>query len=167
MRMVYRVLALVVCAVVAFQAAVIVWAVAGLGSYLDGGGVLDKAKTESAIETGTNLPFPEMQGLLLHGMTGMMIVPIIALLFLISSFFAKAAHARVMALIVVGLVALQMYLGLELHEVAGVGVLHGVNALLLFAAALVAFRFGGEPIVKSSEPIERIGQPDSNVASEV
>lgn len=135
MRIVYRVFALIICAAVAFQAAVIVWGFAGLGVWVENGGVLDKATMESQGPP----PFPEVQGLALHGQNGMMIIPIIVLLFLIVSFFARVPHGRTLALVVVGLTALQIVLGLGLHSTPAVGLLHGINALLLFTTALMAF----------------------------
>lgn len=135
MRVVYRVLALLICAAVAFQAAVIVWGFAGLFGWIERGGVLDKAELESEGAP----PFPEVQGLMLHGQNGMMVIPIIVLLFLIVSFFAKAPHGRVLALVVVGLTAVQIMLGMALHGIPVAGLFHGINALLLFSAALTAF----------------------------
>ncbi|WP_091525140.1 hypothetical protein [Microlunatus soli] len=131
----YRVFAMIICAAVAFQAAVIVWGFAGLGVWVEGGGVLDKA----AMESEGPPPFPEVMGLMLHGQNGMMVIPIIALLFLIVSFFARAPHGRTLALVVVGLTALQIFLGLSLHSAPIAGLFHGINALLLFSTALLAF----------------------------
>ena len=47
MRTAYKVLAYLVAAEVAVQAMVMVWAIAGLGKWVDGGGVFDKAVIES------------------------------------------------------------------------------------------------------------------------
>ena len=49
MRTAYKVLAYLVAAEVAIQAMVMVWGIAGLGKWVDGGGVLDKAVFEEAI----------------------------------------------------------------------------------------------------------------------
>ena len=67
-----------------------------------------------------------------------MIVPAIALLFLISSFFAKVPGGIKWALIVFGVTVVQVALGLFAHELAGLGWLHGVNALILFGVAVSA-----------------------------
>ena len=88
MRKVYRVLAFLVAIEVAVQAMFIVYGDAGLGLWVDDGGVVDKATFEDAIEGGA-APFPEFQAFLLHGMNGMMVIPALALLLVISSFFAK------------------------------------------------------------------------------
>ena len=82
MRTAYKVLAYVVAAEVAIQAAAIVWAIAGLGKWVQGGGVLDKATMESE-----GIPFPELVGIFVHGINGSFVVPGIALVLLILSFF--------------------------------------------------------------------------------
>jgi hypothetical protein len=134
MRAVYRVLAFVVAIEVAIQASFIVWGDAGFGLFIEDGGVVDKATFESAFDSG-EAPFPEFLGFVLHGMNGMMVIPAIALLLLVSSFFAKVPRGVVFALAVVGLVALQVTLGLMGHAVSALGALHGINALVLFSAA--------------------------------
>ena len=88
MRKVYRVLAFLVAIEVALQAMFIVYGDAGLGLWVDDGGVVDKATFENAFESG-EAPFPEFQAFILHGMNGMMVIPLLALLLVISSFFAK------------------------------------------------------------------------------
>ena len=107
MRTVYRVLAYVVAAEVVVQAMAMVFAIAGLGKWVDGGGVLDKAVMES-----DESPFPEVIGFAVHGINGMMIVPAIALLLLVSSFFAKVSGAVKWAAVVLLLVVVQVTLGL-------------------------------------------------------
>ena len=46
MRTAYKVLAYLLAAEVAVQAMVMVWAIAGLGKWVDGGGVFDKSVIE-------------------------------------------------------------------------------------------------------------------------
>jgi hypothetical protein len=135
MRTAYKVLAYLVAAEVVIQAMAMVWAIAGLGKWVDGGGVLDKAAMESG---GT--PFPEVTGLLLHGINGSFVIPGIALALLILSFFARMRGAIKWAAIVFVLTVVQGQLGFLGHEIPAVGALHGLNALALFAAALYAGR---------------------------
>ena len=135
MRGVYRVLAFLVAAEVAVQAMFIVWGDAGMGLYVEDGGVIDKATFESAFEGG-EAPFPEFVAFLYHGMNGMMVIPALALLLVISSFFAKVPRGVTFALAVLGLVVLQVTLGLMGHSVAILGAFHGINALLLFSTAM-------------------------------
>jgi hypothetical protein len=139
MRLVYKILAYAVAVEVAVQAMAVVFAVAGLDKWVAGGGVFDKATMESE-ET----PFPEVIGLMIHGMNGMMVIPAIALLLLISSFFAKIPGAVKAAGLVVLLVAVQVTLGMLAHDLPALGALHGLNALLLFSAAVYAARRRGE-----------------------
>ncbi|WP_020519868.1 COX15/CtaA family protein [Catelliglobosispora koreensis] len=135
MRSFYRILAYVIAAEVAIQAMVMVYAVAGLGKWVEGGGVLDKSVMESEAT-----PFSEVVGFAIHGINGMMVIPALALILLIVAFFVKVAGAVKFALIVVGLVALQIVLGLLGHGVPFLGALHGLNAFLLVGASLAAAR---------------------------
>jgi NADH:ubiquinone oxidoreductase subunit K len=135
MRVIYQIIAVVVAAEVAIQAALLVWGDAGLGRYVDQVGVVDKSTFESAFEGGP-MPFPEFVGLLLHGLNGMVIIPSLALLLLLASFFAKVPRGVVFALAVLGLVVLQATLGLGGHAIPFLGALHGINALVLFSTAM-------------------------------
>ncbi|AEG44487.1 hypothetical protein [Isoptericola variabilis] len=134
MRQVFRTLAFLVAIGVVVQAAVMVYAVAGLGLFIEDGGVLDRAAMEQSMAG--DMLFPEQIGLMLHGMNGMMVIPALAVLLLIASFFSGIRGAWKWALAVLALVALQVTLGLAGHSVPFLGALHGVNALLLFSAAL-------------------------------
>ncbi|GAA2292743.1 hypothetical protein GCM10010149_45580 [Nonomuraea roseoviolacea subsp. roseoviolacea] len=135
MRVVYKVLAYLVAVEVAVQAAVMVFGDAGLGKWVGQGGVLDKTVLESEAS-----PFPEVVGFMAHGINGMMVIPVIALLLLISSFFARVPGAVKAAGLVLLLVAVQVTLGLVGHDIPALGALHGLNALLLFSSALYAAR---------------------------
>ncbi|MDT7578883.1 MAG: hypothetical protein QOK35_143 [Pseudonocardiales bacterium] len=135
MRTVYRVLAWLVAVEVLVQAAVIAWAVFGLGQWIQGGGVLDKSVMESEVQA-----FPAETGFMLHGINGEMVVPVLALLLLVVSFFAKVPRGVALAGGVVGLVAVQVALGLLGRGLPWLGLLHGANALALVAVAVVAAR---------------------------
>jgi hypothetical protein len=159
MRKVYRVLAFLVAIEVALQAMFIVYGDAGLGLWVDDGGVVDKATFEDALEGGGEAPFPEFQAFILHGMNGMMVIPLLALLLVISSFFAKVPRGIAFAFGVLGLVLLQVTLGLFGHSIAALGALHGINALALFSVAAwtgIRSRAGGVPRAADSEPSERV-----------
>jgi hypothetical protein len=131
MRSVYRVLAFLVAAGVMVQAAAIAYGMFGLIKWVENGGTLDKS-------TELNSSLGGYTGFNLHGTAGMMIIPAIALLFLISSFFAKVPGGIKWALIVFGVTVLQVALGLFSHSIAGLGWLHGINALILFGVAVSA-----------------------------
>jgi hypothetical protein len=134
MKSVYKVFAYLVAAGVVIQAMAMVYAIAGLGKWVDGGGVFDKAVMEG------NEPFPEVVGFMVHGINGSMVIPGIALLLLIISFFTKVRGAAKWAGLVLLLVAVQVNLGFIGHEIPALGALHGLNALLLFSAAIYAAR---------------------------
>ena len=135
MRTAYKVLAYLVAAEVTVQAMVIVWFVSGLGKWVEGGGVLDKAAMESE---GT--PFPQVVGIMAHGINGFFVIPGLALLLLIISFFTKVRGAIKWAVIVFVLVIVQTQLGGLGHDFPLAGALHGLNALALFGVALYAGR---------------------------
>ncbi len=132
MRIAYRIVSFLICALVALQAASHAWASAGLDVFLSEGGVIDASAADGPP------PFPEVMGFMIHGMNGMFVIPTLALLLLIFSFFAKVPHGIAFAGGVLALVVVQVTLGLFGHSIPLLGFLHGVNALLLFTTALLA-----------------------------
>jgi len=135
MKTVYRVLAYMIALEVLFQGAMIAFAVFGLRHWIDEGGVLDRAIVQNHAEG-----FSEVVGFQLHATNGQLIVPAIAVLLLISSFFAKVSRAVAWALIVLLSVVVQVLLGLFAIDAPALGILHGINGILLFAFAVVAAR---------------------------
>jgi hypothetical protein len=135
MRTAYKVLAYIVAAEVAVQAMVMVWAIAGLGVWVDKGGVFDKSIMESEA-----LPFTEVIGIVVHGINGIFVIPALALALLIVSFFTKVRGAIKWAAIVLLLTVAQGQIGFLGHEFPLAGALHGLNALALFAVALYSGR---------------------------
>ncbi len=132
----YRILAMTIAVLVGVQAASHAWASAGIGAYVTGGGVIDA----SLMEGDGPMPFVEIIGFIVHGVNGGIAIPAVALALLVVSFFTKVPGALKWAGIVLGLVAVQMTLGYSARELALLALFHGLNALLLFAAALVAWR---------------------------
>lgn len=133
MRSVYRAFAYIIAAEVVVQAAAIAFAVFGLTKWVEDGGTLNKATMES-----DDTSFTGLLGFAVHGMNGTMLIPLVAIVFLIVSFFAKIPGGVKWAGITFALVALQITLGLLAHSVPGLGALHGINALALFAVAVMA-----------------------------
>ena len=140
MRSAYKYLAHTIAGLVAVQAAVMVFAVAGLYGWIMDGNTL----TESAMED-RSLDFTGSVGFMLHGMIGMMLIPLLALVLLIISFFAKVDGGVKWAGIVLLLVVLQVAFGIFGHETPYSGLLHGFNALILFTAALQTGRRVSSP----------------------
>ncbi|MCH6166142.1 hypothetical protein [Pseudonocardia alaniniphila] len=135
MRTVYRVLAYVIALEVLVQGAMITFAVFGLRHWIDEGGVLDETIVQNHAEG-----FGEVVGFRLHATNEQVIVPAIAVLLLISAFCAKVPKAVMWAVIVLLSVVVQVLLGLFALDAPALGILHGINGILLFAFALVAAR---------------------------
>jgi hypothetical protein len=135
MRSAYRILAIIIAVEVVIQAMAMVFAVAGLGIWVDEGGVLDKAAFESE-----DLSFTGVGGFIIHGINGMMIIPLLGLVLLVVSFFAKVPGGVKIAALVLGAIVVQVLLGVFGHESAYIGMLHGLNAFILFGSAVYAAR---------------------------
>lgn len=127
MKSTYRVLALLIALGVAVQAMSI-----ALGFFI----VLKNKNT------GENI------GLELHSVVGMMVIPLIAAVLLVVSFFAGVAGGVKWAAIIFGLVVLQVLLAFAGFGAPAVGALHGLNALAVMALAGIA----GSRVAKQSAP---------------
>jgi hypothetical protein len=128
MRTTYRVLAMLIAIGVVVQAAVIAVAWFLVLHSLDDGTVFDKDSGDNWAQA-------------LHGTLGMMVIPIIALLLLIVSFFAHIPGGVKWAAITLGVTVLQIvfaFVGLAAPAVGGT--LHGLNAFVLAGVASVAMR---------------------------
>jgi hypothetical protein len=134
MRSAYRVLAHLIMISVVLQAAVIAWTMFGLGDWIQDGGVLNKA----VMDDRDTVNFTAQRGAMIHGIVGMLVVPLIVLAFLIVSFFAKVPGGVRSAVIVVVLVAVQVGLGIVGHGVPWLGLLHAINAFLIIGVAKAA-----------------------------
>jgi hypothetical protein len=127
MKPTYRVLALLIALGVAVQSMSI-----ALGFFI----VLKDKNTAENI------------GLELHSVVGMMVIPFLALVLLIVSFFAGVAGGVKWAAIIFGLVVLQVLLAFAALGAPAVGALHGLNALALIAVAGIA----GSRVAKQAAP---------------
>ncbi len=133
MKGAYRVFGYLIAAEVVIQAAAIALAVFGLGKWIDDGGTL----TKSVMENG-DTSIDGVVGFAIHGINGTMIIPILGLVFLIISFFAKVPGGVKWASITFGLIVLQVLLGMFAHAVYALGVLHGINAFAVMGVAASA-----------------------------
>jgi len=136
MRSAYKYLAHTIAGFVAIQAAVMVFAVAGLGLWIDDG----HSVSESNFNENEIPDFTGSIGLTLHGIFGTMVIPLLAIILLVLSFFAKIPGGSKWAGFVLLAVVVQATLGIFGHEVAISGLLHGLNAFVLFSVALFAGR---------------------------
>lgn len=123
MKTTYRVLAYLIAAAVPLQAAFIAFAVFGIIHDVDQGEVVSQSYEANA-------------GAPLHGITGMMVVPALAIVLLIFSFFARVPRGVAWAGVVLGVVVLQVTFAFVAFGAEIVGLLHGFNAIVLFTAAL-------------------------------
>ena len=132
MRAAYLWLARLITLLVVVQAMSIAWAYFGVQQYLvEDGGTLDKAAVQS--ET---LDFPGAIGFGIHSIAGERVLPVVALLLLIVSFFAKVSQGVVIALVTFALVIIQI--AVTKVGSADLGLFHGLNAFLIFGAAMAA-----------------------------
>jgi hypothetical protein len=132
MRKAHQILAYLLAAEVVVQAMAIAYALAGLGHWIDDGNTLTKQLIDDE-----DLHFQGVGGFAIHGMNGMMIIPLIAIIFLIVSLVANGQlpGAAKRGGILFGMVALQVFLGLTLHDVVVLAPLHALNGLgILFMA---------------------------------
>ncbi|WP_421734156.1 hypothetical protein [Cellulomonas sp.] len=125
MKTAYRVLAYLVATGVFVQAGAIAYAWFATLNDLDGGAVIDS-------DWEGNL------GHSMHGMVGTMVIPLLVIALLIVSFFAKFPGAVRYALIILGLVVLQITLAFVAFGAPVVGALHGANALAILGVSITA-----------------------------
>ena len=143
MRTTYRVLAQIIAVLVVIQAMMMVWAIAGLFSWIDGGATLDK----SVIEGWENEPptFAGSLGHFVHLMSGTFLIPLIGLLLLIVSFFAKVPRGVALAAAIAVSIVVQYLAGTFAEpDMVYLGLIHGLNAFILFGLAVFAARSAKE-----------------------
>jgi hypothetical protein len=138
MRTTYRILADLVAIGVAVQSMAIVWAMAGLLSWVDDGHTLEKGWTDHMPD------FPGASGFAIHGIVGGMVLPVIALALMVVAFFAGVRNGTKIAGGVLLLVVLQVAAGYAGEGAAWVGLVHGLLPFAIFSAAIVAARMAGE-----------------------
>jgi hypothetical protein len=139
MRTTYRVLADIIAVAVVIQAMAIIWAIAGLFHWIDsGGGTLNS----TVLNSWDDDP-PDFQGSLgfaIHGIVGGMVLPLLALVLLIVAFFAHVPGGVKWAAIVLVSVFVQLVAGYSGTDAPWVGLIHGLNAFVLFSIAIFAAR---------------------------
>jgi hypothetical protein len=127
MQQVYKVLAYLIAAGVILQAAWI-----GLGAFT----IIKDIEDGLTVTEDTELNL----GQSMHGFFGMMVIPLLALLLFISSFFAKVDQGVKWAGFVLLAVVLQVVLAFVAFGVPVVGLLHPVNAFVVLGLAAHAGR---------------------------
>ena len=144
MRATYRVLAMLIAVGVVLQVVFIAIAWFQVLKELDSGSVFDKNYEGNWAHVA-------------HFQVGMIVIPVIALVLLIISFFARIPGGVKWAAITFGLVALQIILAFASFAVPVLGSLHAINAFALAAVASIAARKAREAEtmapVSSTEPV--------------
>ena len=153
MRSAYRVLALLIALGVFFQAASMAFAVFEIFHVVDQGTVFDKAYAEDI--------HAENPGIAGHGIVGMGLIPLLSIILLVVSFFAKVRGAVKFAALILLAVVVQIALVFAafILEVPIIGALHGINALVILGLAINAAR-----MTKSAVPHGAVTQ-DETVAA--
>jgi hypothetical protein len=141
MRQTYRVLAIAIALGVVVQAASV-----ALGWFLtlkdlDDGQVLDK-------------DFDYNAGQIVHSIFGLMVIPLLAIILFVISFFARIDSGVKWAGYVLLAVILQVALAFIAFGVPAVGALHGINAFVVAGLAGFAGRRAAEaPTTETATPV--------------
>lgn len=129
MRRAYHVLAYLIAAEVVVQAMMIATGVAGLSHWIDDGATVNKHVLDN------DPSFTGSWGFAVHAINGEMLIPLLAIILLIVSFFAKVAGGTRWALYILGLIVVQVVLGVSQGDVPYLGLLHGANAIAILVVA--------------------------------
>jgi hypothetical protein len=132
MRSAFRTVAQLIALGVVLQAAFVALGWFIILNDVDGGQVVDKAYLEDG--DGWNI------GHILHGIVGLMVMPLLGLVLLILSFFAKIPGAVKWAGLTLLAIVVQVALALIGFEAPALGALHGINAFILLGLASMAIR---------------------------
>lgn len=151
MRATYRILAGLICLLVLMQAAAIAFGTFGILNFVEGGNDYTKSVAEDRASDAGGI------GQNIHSF-GAMAIALVAIILLIVSFFAKIDGGVKWAGIVFLAVLLQWVFAIIAFSAPIVGLLHGLNAFVIFGTALSAMQ-----IAKRSE----VAAPAQHVSTTV
>ena len=134
MRRAYHVLAYVIAVEVVIQAMMMATAVAGLDHWIQDGATVNKHVVDN------NPSFTGSFGFPIHAINGEMLIPLLAIALLVVSFFAHVVDGTRWALYILGIIVVQVVLGVSQGDVPLLGLLHGANAFALLVVAVLAAR---------------------------
>lgn len=99
-------------------------------------------QTINDVDAGTviNADYEGNAGHALHGMVGMMVMPLLGLIFFVLSFFAKLPGGVKWAGLTFLAIVVQVVLAFVSFGVPVIGALHGINAFVVFGLALYSGR---------------------------
>ena len=152
MRKTYQVLASLIAILVVVQAMMMVWTIAGLFTWIDDGNTLDKSVVEGWSEEPPT--FAGSFGFFWHSFIGgVILIPLLGLIMLIVSFFAKVPRGVALAAAIVVSIIVQ-YLAAVFAEPEEplLGLVHGLNAFILFGLAVFAARSAKEAAMAPGAP---------------
>jgi hypothetical protein len=132
----YRVLAGLICLLVLVQAAAIAFATFGILDFVEGGDVYTKSVAEDRASDAGGI------GQNVHSV-GAIAVALVAIVLLVVSFLARIEGGVKWAGIVFGAVLLQWVSAIVASAVPAVGLLHGLNAFVVFGTAMTAMQNAG------------------------
>lgn len=142
MRKTYRILADIIAIDVVIQAMAMVFASAGFFKWIDDGATVDKAVLDSFEDDPPT--FTGAIGHPIHALNGTFLIPLLGLALLIVAFFAAFDGAVKWAAIIAVSIVVQVFAGITAADVPAIGLVHGLNAFILFGAALMASRMAKE-----------------------
>jgi hypothetical protein len=138
MRKAYRILADLIAIGVAVQSMAMVWAIAGLFHWIDKGGTLNHDVLKGWEDKSPD--FQGAAGFAIHGITGMMVIPVLGLALLVIAFFAGVEGGVKWAGVIAVTIVVQVVAGLAGEDAPWLGLLHGLIPFALFSVAIVAAR---------------------------
>jgi hypothetical protein len=133
MKATYRVLAGLICLLVLVQAAGIAFGTFGILNFVEGGDAYTKSVAEERSADAGGV------GQVIHSF-GAIAIALVAIVLLIISFFAKIDGGVKWAGFVFLAVLLQWVLAIVAFSAPVVGVLHGINAFVIFGVAMTAMQ---------------------------
>jgi hypothetical protein len=133
MKSAYRVLAGLTCLLVLIQAAAVAFGTFGIINFVENGNDYTKAIGEERASEAGGI------GQNIHSF-GAMAIALVAIVLLIVSFFAKIDGGVKWAGIVFAAVLLQWVLAIIAFSAPVVGLLHGLNAFVIFGTAMTAMQ---------------------------
>ena len=137
MKRAYQILAALLAVEVVLQAMAMAYGTAGLFHWVDkDGGVLNHTVVKNFEDNPPD--FNGVGGFAFHGINGFMVTPLIALVFLVVAFFAKVEGGVRRAAVLLGLVILQVVLGMSGHDQPLLAPLHALTAFGIFTMAWMA-----------------------------
>jgi hypothetical protein len=148
MKKTYQVLARLISGLVVVQAAAIAYGAFAIDK------VVDKANDHGNTITDASSKLDGGAGYGIHGLIGLIVIPVVALVLFGIAFGAHVPDGVKWAGFILLDVIVQVVLGIAAHGVAALGWLHGPNAILLFALGIYTARRATATIAAGPPPVQ-------------